>query len=88
MPPVVAAAVLFVETIGAAALVAVGASGFATGVAIAAGTLIVAAGVYATNAAITAMMQTLACRNPTRIKLGSKQCAALSNRKKLFTVRL
>ena len=56
MPPVVAAAVLFVETIGAAALVAVGASGFATGVAIAAGTLIVAAGVYATNAAITAMM--------------------------------
>lgn len=56
MPPVVAAALLFVETVGAATLVAVGATSFGVGAAIAAGTLVVAAGVYATQAALTALL--------------------------------
>ena len=56
MPPVVAAAILFVETVGAAALVAVGATSFGVGAAIAAGTLVVAAGVYAAQAALTALL--------------------------------
>ena len=56
MPPVVAAALLFVETVGAATLAAVGATSFGVGAAIAAGTLVVAAGVYAAQAALTALL--------------------------------